>query len=244
MKSAQIKKSQMSGAGSGYDFNSITFSPDGRLFQVEYATKAVEKESLTAGVRCSDGVLFAVEKNTSSPLLTEGANPRTFWITTKIACATVGYRPDCYAAVKEARKEASNYLSNFGTEISVPELVARIASTYHQTHAFASLRPFGCALLFGSLEGPELYALEPNGQYYGYYACCFGKSCSLARAELQRTEWNKITVREAVDLLAGIIKGLHETQNGKKWEIEMLWICKESNGEPQKVPESIFVPQQ
>ena len=58
---AVINQIAMSGAGSGYDFNSFTFSPDGRLFQVEYATKAVDKETLAIGVRCSDGVLFAVE---------------------------------------------------------------------------------------------------------------------------------------------------------------------------------------
>ncbi|KAH0787837.1 proteasome subunit alpha type-3 [Histomonas meleagridis] len=233
----------MSGAGSGYDFNSFTFSPDGRLFQVEYATKAVDKETLAIGVRCSDGVLFAVEKNLASPLLAQRANPRIFWVDTKIACATVGYRPDCYAAILQARKEAATYFDNFGCQITVPELVSRVASTFHQSHAFASIRPFGCALLFGSLEGPSLYALEPNGQYFGYYAACFGKGSSLARAELQRTEWAAVTVEEAVPIVAGIIKGLHESQN-KKWEIEMMWVCEKSGGKPEKVPDTIFVPEQ
>ena len=230
----------MSGAGSGYDFNSITFSPDGRLFQVEYATKAVDKETLALGVRCSDGVLFAVEKNLSSKLLTPGANPRTFWIDTHIACATVGYRPDSYAAVLQARKEAARYTDSFGSKITVPELVSRVAHSFHYTHAYSSIRPYGCALLIGSLEGPSLYALEPNGQYYGYFACCFGKGSSLARAELQRVDWSSKTVREAVPLVAQIIKELHEAQN-KTWEIEMMWVCQESEGKPQRVPESVFV---
>lgn len=231
----------MSGAGSGYDFNSFTFSPDGRLFQVEYATKAVDKETLALGVRCKDGVLFACEKILASSLLAANANPRVFWLDTHVACATVGYRPDCYAAVVKARQEAQSYRDTFGVKISVPELVSRVASSFHQSHAFASTRPYGCALLFGSLDGPSLYALEPNGQYFGYRACCFGKGSSLARAELQRTEWSDLTVAEAVPLVAEIVKGLHDSQSNKKWEIEMMWICEASGGRPQRVPESVFV---
>ena len=223
----------MSGAGSGYDFNSITFSPDGRLFQVEYATKAVDKEAIALGVRCKDGVLFAVEKNLSSKLLTQGANPRTYIINSNIACATVGYRPDSYAAVLQARKEASNYFNTFGTQITVPELVMRVARTFHSTHAFSALRPYGCALIFGSLEGPSLYALEPNGQFFGYYACCFGKGSSLARAELQRTKWEEKSVEEAKGLVQEIIKGLHEAQN-KTWEIELMEISAATEGKPKQ----------
>ena len=230
----------MSGAGSGYDFNSVTFSPDGRLFQVEYATKAVDKETLAMGVRCKDGVLFACEKILASPLLARSANPRIFWIDTHIACATVGYRPDSYAAVVKARDEARSYRDTFGVAISVPELVSRVASSFHQSHAFASTRPYGCALLIGSAEGPALYALEPSGQYFGYRACCFGKGSSLARAELQRTEWGEKTVTEAIPIVAEIIQGLHDNQSNKKWEIEMMWVCEASHGRPERVPEAVF----
>lgn len=229
----------MSGAGSGYDFNAITFSPDGRLFQVEYATKAVEKDTLSLGVRCKDGILLAAEKNLSSSLLTPGANPRIFWINDNIACATVGHRPDCYALVKLARDESQKYTDNFGIKITVPELVSRVAMTTQQYHAFSGYRPSGCTALFASSVDNALYALEPSGQYYGYFACCFGKNSNLARAELQKTEWKDMTVREAIEEVARIIRNLHESQN-KKWEIELLWVCEESGNRPQKVPESVF----
>lgn len=230
----------MSGAGSGYDLNSSTFSPDGRLFQVEYATKAVEKESLAVSVRCSDGVLFAVEKNLASPLLTPSSNSRVFWIDQHIACAAVGYRPDCYAAVVKARNEAERYLATFGVKISVQELVSRLSETFHGSHAWMGIRPYASTLMFGSLDGPTLYALEPNGQYFGYSGCCFGKGSSLARVEMQRNDWSNLTVKEAIHHVAEIIRGLHETQSHKKWEIELMWICSESQGRPEKVPQSVF----
>jgi 20S proteasome alpha/beta subunit len=77
-------------------------------------------------------------------------------------------------------------------------------------------------LLFGCYNGhPQLYALEPSGQYFGQFACCFGKDGSLWRTELQQTEWGTKTVLEAVPLVAGVIKARPHQQN-KKWEIEML----------------------
>ena len=235
----------MSGAGSGFVFYSFTFSPDGRLFQVEYATKAVDKESLTIAVKCSDGILFAVEKNLSSPLLASRSNQRVYLVSPQIGCATVGYRPDCYAAVVETRKECANYYDNFGVDITVPELVSRMASYFHQTHGFSSERPYGCTLIFGAVENkkPVLYAIEPNGQFFGYYACCFGKGGGLARTELQNTNWEEKTVLEAIPIVSDIIRGLHESNN-KKWEIEMVWICEQSGGKPKRVPDNIFVPEQ
>ena len=231
----------MSGAGSGYDFNAITFSPDGRLFQVEYATKAVEKDTITLAVKCSDGILFASEKSLSSSLLAPNSNNRIFWINDSIACATVGHRPDCYALACKAREEASSYFDNFGVKITVPELVSRVSMHFHQFHAQSGYRPFGCTALFGSQIDNSLYALEPSGQYYGYHACCFGKNSNLARAELQHiADWSTKTVLEAVPEVAKIIKNLHENQN-KKWEIEMMWVCVASNGKPQRVPEEIFI---
>jgi 20S proteasome subunit alpha 7 len=233
----------MSGAGSGYELNAFTFSPNSHFFQVDYATKAVEKEPIAIGVRCSDGVLFAAHKPLHTPLLTRGANPRIYWVDRHIACATVGYRPDCFAGVVRARKEADGYHGTFGTDIPVDELVSRVALSFHQAHALMSIRPYGCALLFGSFGDGRttLYALEPNGQFFGYFACCFGKDSTLARAELQRTDWGTKTVGEAARVVADIIRGLPQSQGqNKKWELEMMWVCRASDGKPQAVPEALF----
>jgi 20S proteasome subunit alpha 7 len=230
----------MAGAGSGYETNSFTFSPDGRLFQVEYAMKAVDRESITIGVRCSDGVLLAVEKPFFSSLLTPGSNPRIYWVDSDIACATCGYRPDCYAAVVRARDEARYYFNSFGEVISVSELVARLAFHFHQAHGFSSIRPYGCGLIFASTNA--LYTLDASGQYFGWFAACFGKETTLTKAELQKTDWGKITVAEAAPIVGKIIAGLPKPPN-KKWEIEMTWIARGSGGKPEKVPESVFAPQ-
>jgi 20S proteasome subunit alpha 7 len=229
----------MSGAGSGYDMNSISWSPDGHLFQVEYAAKAVDREPVSIGVRCSDGVLLAAEKPLHSPLLRANSNARIFWISNEVACATVGYRPDCLALIAQARNEDEKHFAEFGVHLSVQALALRLMFPYVQTHIFFQGRPFAASLLLASVvDEPTLYAIEPNGQYYGYLACCFGKDNSVARAELQRIDWGSMTVLDAVPLVAKILRDLHP--QSKKWEIEMLWVCKASGGKPQHVPESVF----
>merc|ERR1711865_800582 len=70
-----IQKQAMSGIGTGYDLSTTTFSPDGRVFQVEYAGKAVDASGTVIAVKCKDGIVMAVEKMVRSKLLVEGSNP-------------------------------------------------------------------------------------------------------------------------------------------------------------------------
>ena len=225
----------ISGAGSGYDYNAITFSPDGRLFQVEYAAKAVEKDWIAIGVNCSNGILFATLKIKKSPMLRPEANPRIFWIDQQIVCATIGYRPDCLAAVSAAREEAASYLDNFGCPISVSELTARVAMSFHQTHHIWGCRPYGAALVFGSSIDKSLYALEPSGHYYGYKACSYGKMSKMANAELAKYDWKEKTIDEARDVIINIIKGLYANdQQFQNWEIELCKLTDANNGKPVK----------
>ena len=66
----------MASTGAGYDLGATTFSPDGRIFQVEYATKAVENSGTVIGIRCSDGVVLGVEKVIFSKMLLPSSNRR------------------------------------------------------------------------------------------------------------------------------------------------------------------------
>ena len=72
----------MSSIGSGYDLSVDTFSPDGRIFQVEYAMKAIENSSTVVGLRCVDGVVLATEKLIASQLHVQGDNSRIFKVNT------------------------------------------------------------------------------------------------------------------------------------------------------------------
>jgi 20S proteasome subunit alpha 7 len=103
------------------------------------------------GARCSDGVLFATEKQMLSPLLTPGANPQIFWLSNQIACATVGDRPDCYGAVAKAREYDRPYFANFGIHLSIQEIVGQTSAFFHSKHSGGL--PYGTTLLFGGYNG-------------------------------------------------------------------------------------------
>jgi len=77
----------MSSIGTGYDLSPHQFSPDGRVFQVEYANKAVENSSTAMAIRCTDGVVFGVEKLMTSKLYEPGTGKRIFNIDTHIGMA-------------------------------------------------------------------------------------------------------------------------------------------------------------
>ncbi|KAK4822542.1 hypothetical protein QYF61_015548 [Mycteria americana] len=100
-----------------YDLSASTFSPDGRVFQVEYAMKAVENSSTAIGIRCKDGVVFGVEKLVLSKLYEEGSNKRLFNVDRHVGMAVAGLLADARSLADIAREEASNFRSNYGYDI-------------------------------------------------------------------------------------------------------------------------------
>merc|ERR1711966_638631 len=112
-----IQKQAMSGIGTGYDLSTTTFSPDGRVFQVEYAGKAVDASGTAIAVKCKDGIVMAVEKMVRSKLLVEGSNRRTFNVTKNTGMAVAGFQADARQIVIRAREESEQYKNVYGVPI-------------------------------------------------------------------------------------------------------------------------------
>ena len=100
----------MASSGSGYDLSSSTFSPDGRIFQVEYAAKAVENAGTALGLRCRDGVVLCVEKPLPNRMLVaKTTGRRVHTVDAHAGVAITGLVSDGRQIVNRAREEASNY---------------------------------------------------------------------------------------------------------------------------------------
>ncbi|KAG0577628.1 hypothetical protein KC19_5G168100 [Ceratodon purpureus] len=121
----------MTSIGTGYDLSVTTFSPDGRVFQVEYASKAVDNSGTVVGIRCKDGVVLGVEKLISSKMLLEGSNRRIHAVDRHAGMAMAGLASDGRQIVTKARGEASNYRSFYGEEVPIGELCDRVAHYAH-----------------------------------------------------------------------------------------------------------------
>jgi hypothetical protein len=171
--------------------------------KVASVTKEVDREPVAVGVRCPGGVLFGTDKQILSPLLTPGANPRIFWLNNQ---SPARQSATDRIATRRLRRRVNTTASTSPTSASTC-LFPR--SSGRPPHSFIPRTPAAGGVqddgFFRRLQRPpQLYALEPNGQYFG----CFGKDGSLGRAELQRTEWGTKTVLEAVPLVADVIKAL------------------------------------
>ena len=147
-----------------------------------------------------------------------------------MVCA--GLLPDARSVVNTCRDEANNFRSQFGRPIPVSQLcynVSRLLHTYTRHDAVRYLhatkfsayykllfRPFGCSLIFSSwLDGkPELWTLDPSGAAFGYRGAAAGKAKNNARTEIEKLDFDTLTVEEGLKHAARIIHSVHDEVKG------------------------------
>merc|ERR1711936_1018899 len=110
-KASNTKGRKMFLTRSEYDRSVNTFSPEGRLFQVEYAIEAIKLGSTAIGVQTSEGTVLAVEKRITSPLMVPSTIEKIVEIDNHLACAFSGLTADSKMLIERARVEARNHWS-------------------------------------------------------------------------------------------------------------------------------------
>jgi 20S proteasome subunit alpha 7 len=233
----------MSSIGTGYDLSATTYSPDGRVFQIDYASKAVEGSGTCVGLRVKDGVVLGVEKLLHSKLLVPGANHRIATADTHLGIAVAGLVADGRHLIGRIRSEALNYRRFY--ESPVPGFIAanKVAHYMHAYTLYSGVRPFGASILLAamdSLRGPQLYMVEPSGVYFGFHGCAIGKAHQAAKTEIEKLVLTDMTAREAVVAVARIIYQVHDELKDKEFELELSWVCEESKGRHEFVPLELF----
>jgi len=235
----------MSGVGAGYDYSSTTYSPQGKIFQVEYAEKALLNSGTCIAIRCKDGIVFAVEKIIKSKMLERTSNRRIFTITKNIGMVTAGLLPDCRQIANRAMSECKEYENFYGSSIPIRVLNDRLGAFFQLYTIYSHVRPFGCSVIFGSVDpfkGPQLYKIDPSGINYGYFGCASGKNERKAKTEIERllNEKKEMTCQEAVFEAARIIYSCNDEEKDKDFILELSWICPDSNLEHKFVPEELY----
>jgi len=235
---------KMAGTGAGYDLSVTTFSPDGRVFQVEYAGKAVENSGTSLAICCKDGIVFAVEKFLTSKMLVPGTSKRIFPVHRNAGIAVAGMLADSRQIVARARSEAHQYTSAYDEEIP-PELLAeRLGLFVHAYTLYWSIRPFGCAILLGCVDKdtkkPSLFCIEPAGNVTKYTGTAAGKGKQAAKTEIEKLFATKpeLTCQEALVYCAKILHKVHDEKD-KDFELEMSWISPASKHQHAPVPNDL-----
>lgn len=231
----------MSAIGTGYDLSASQYSPDGRVFQVEYAKKAVDNSGNVIAIRGKDGVVIATEKFLMSKLYEPNANTRLFSIGEHISCGVAGFYPDAKALVSQARAYAEEFRNDHGYQIPITTLKDRLGAYVGAYTCSSAVRPFGASLVLASYDkGPLLYLVEPSGSAIGYFYAAAGKGKQAAKAELEKLKYSTMTCRELVKEAARIIYAVHDEVKDKAFKLELSWIGEHTNGQHQPVPEDIY----
>ena len=174
-------------AGRGYDMAITQFSPEGRLFQVEYAIEAVRRGTTSIVCRNNNSVVFTVEKK-SSELQEIIGSEKIFKVDDHIGVAIAGLTADARVLVDRARVQAQVNILNYDEKISVKDSTLNICEYLQLFTQNAGVRPFGVSFLIAGIDSngeASLYLTDPSGAMWGYKAFAIGSGATEARAYLE-----------------------------------------------------------
>jgi proteasome alpha subunit len=188
---------------SAYDRAITIFSPDGRLFQVEYALETVKRGSTVLGIACHEGVVLGAEERPTSRLQDPKFGWKIFEIDDHVGVAVSGLSSDARILVDQARIHAQSNRLMYDEPIDVEILSKKIGDVEQVYTQHAGVRPFGVSLIFGGVDkvGSKLFQTDPSGACWSYKAVSIGSGSDTVR-EMLEVEYKEESTLEETILLA------------------------------------------
>ena len=194
-------------AQQGYDRAITVFSPDGRLYQVEYAIETVRRGTIAVGVKCKDGVIIAVEEKARKLQIVDTAQ-KIFQIDDHVGVAAAGYIPDARSQVDNARFFSQSNKMIYDEPVEVETIAKHLADQSQQYTQYAGVRPYGVALILGGVinKTPELFLTDPSGTFISYDAISIGSGSDEVTDFLEKTYNSDLSIDDAAILAVGGIQ--------------------------------------
>ena len=189
-------------SGSGYDISAATYSPEGRVFQIEYASKAVMDASTCVGIQCKDGIVMGIEKVLTSPFLVDGSNKHIHIINDHIGCLIGGYTADGRYFAEMTRQHADEFKSTYGESITPKVLSDNMGGFAHQFTCHGYLRPLGVNAMIAGYDHRkktcELYTITTSGLSTKHFADALGKGRQSCKATIDKQNLTQCTCQEVL----------------------------------------------
>ena len=194
--------------GREYDEAITIFSPEGRIYQVEYALELVKRGAPVAGVISKEGTALAAVEVLQNNLEDPRFSKKLFEFDTHVAAVIAGLSPDARVLVREARYACQSHRMTYDESIGVESLVSSIGDTLQQYTQNAGVRPFGVSMIVAGVDatGPRLITTDPSGSYRGYKAAALGMNSEKAKERLEKKYKADISLDEAVTLAIEAVK--------------------------------------
>ncbi len=201
-------------APGAYDRAITVFSPDGRLFQVEYAMELVNRGATILGIKCSEGVVLGAEE-TIEPLEEAEFSWKIFKIDEHIGAAIVGLSSDARILVDQARIYAQSNRLTYDEPIDVEVVTKRVCDIKQLYTQHGGVRPFGVSIIFGGVDktGNRIFMTHPSGTYKGHKATAVGAGRETVMTILKDEYKEDMSLKDAVNLAVRcLIKALEARQ--------------------------------
>lgn len=208
-----------------YDQSTTTFSPEGRLHQVEYAIEAINNAGTCVGLQCAEGIVLAAEKRVVSKLLAPSkTSEKTYTLDNHAVCLVAGLTADANILIQRARLSSQRYLYQYQEPMPVEQIVRDVCDHKQAYTQYGGLRPFGVAFLFAGwdrIHGFQLYQSDPSGNFSGWKATVIGQNNQAGKSILKTDYAESNTLSANIKLAAKILSKTMDSTTPSPDRIEL-----------------------
>lgn len=217
-----------------YDSSTTTFSPEGRIHQVEYAMESINNAGTCVGLLSEEGVVLAAEKRTLSKLLAPNQrSEKTVLLDDHCVALLAGLTSDANTLVNNIRVNSQRYLYRYQEAMPIEELVRNVCNYKQSYTQFGGLRPFGVAFLFAGWDchhGYQLYQSDPSGNYSGWKATVIGQNNQAGKSLLKTDFKEDAKLEDNIKLAVKIMLKTMDSATPSAEKIELSTLKRTADG--------------
>ncbi|XP_033749470.1 proteasome subunit alpha type-4-like [Pecten maximus] len=217
-----------------YDSRTTIFSPEGRLYQVEYAMEAIGHAGTCLGIQTNDCVILAAERRNTNKLLDEVSySEKIYKLHDDMACSVAGITSDANVLTNELRLSAQRYMIAYQEPMPCEQLVSSLCDLKQAYTQFGGKRPFGVSILYMGWDkhyGFQLYQSDPSGNYGGWKATCIGNNSANAVSMLkQEYKEGEMTMKDGLMLAVKVLSKTLDMTKLTAEKVEIATLTREND---------------